>query len=52
MRTRQRYQQPHIRADASASRLCESGTWLMSNHEATVFIVLVFGIVVLAMWTA
>ena len=30
----------------------ESGTWLMSNHEATVFIVLVFGMVVLAMWAA
>jgi len=24
----------------------------MSNHEATVFIVLVFGMVVLAMWAA
>jgi hypothetical protein len=30
----------------------ESSAWLMSNHEATVFIVLVFGMVVLAMWAA
>jgi hypothetical protein len=30
----------------------ESGTWLMSNHETTVFIVLVFGMVVLLLCAA